>query len=114
VITPRIPGTGLRRSIVRAVVEQVGARIGVVSRAGAGSSFTVKLPASRGATDQPVVRDTRATQVVLETPTDAAIGVDGERLAQWNRPLGKPLFESSQHSPSPSGRFRVVRARTFA
>ena len=71
-ITAGIPGTGLGLSIVREVVEQAGGRIGVVSRVGAGSSFTVTLPASSDATDQPVVRDTRATKVVLETPRDAA------------------------------------------
>lgn len=72
VITAGIPGTGLGLSIVREVVEQAGGRIGVVSRVGAGSSFTVTLPASSDVTDHPVVRDTRATKVVLESPTDSA------------------------------------------
>lgn len=70
VITAGIPGTGLGLSIVREVVEQAGGRIGVVSRVGAGSSFTVTLPASSDVTAHPVVRDTRATKVVLETPAD--------------------------------------------
>lgn len=71
VITAGIPGTGLGLSIVREVVEQAGGRIGVISRLGAGSSFTVTLPASSGEPHPTAVRDTRATKVVIEGP-DAA------------------------------------------
>lgn len=66
VIAAGIPGTGLGLSIVREVVEQAGGRLWVMSRPGVGSSFTVTLPASGAAEDQPLVRDTRATEVVLE------------------------------------------------
>jgi signal transduction histidine kinase len=67
-IVAGIPGTGLGLSIVREVVEQAGGRIGVVSRVGAGTSFTVTLPAGSDARGFPAVRDTRATEVVLEAP----------------------------------------------
>jgi signal transduction histidine kinase len=70
VIAAGIPGTGLGLSIVREVVEQAGGRVWVMSRPGAGSAFTVTFPASGAAGDQPVVRDTRATNVVLELPPD--------------------------------------------
>jgi signal transduction histidine kinase len=73
VITAGIPGTGLGLSIVREVVEQAGGRIGVLSRVGAGSSFTVTLPASSDSAAQSVVRDTRATKVVLEAADGPAL-----------------------------------------
>ena len=72
VITAGIPGTGLGLSIVREVIEQAGGRIWVMSRPGAGSSFSVTLPASSGAAAQPAVRDTRATEVVLQAPRECA------------------------------------------
>lgn len=77
VITAGIPGTGLGLSIVREVVEQAGGRIGVVSRVGAGSSFTVTLPASSGGAGQTMVRDTRATKVVLEAADGRVLDAAG-------------------------------------
>jgi len=71
VITAGIPGSGLGLSIVREVIEQAGGRIGVVSRVDAGSTFTVTFPTSSDSADHPVVRDTRATKVVLETAADS-------------------------------------------
>jgi signal transduction histidine kinase len=70
VIAAGIPGTGLGLSIVREVVEQAGGRVWVMSRPGAGSAFTVTFPASGTVGDQPLVRDTRATKVVLEMPPE--------------------------------------------
>lgn len=72
VIAAGIPGTGLGLSIVREVVEQAGGRIWVMSRLGAGSSFTITLPVTGAEGDQPLVRNTRGTKVVLEAPADEA------------------------------------------
>jgi signal transduction histidine kinase len=66
VVAAGIPGTGLGLSIVREVVEQAGGRIWVVSRPGAGTSFSLTLPAREPSGEEPVVRDTRSTQVVME------------------------------------------------
>lgn len=68
VIAAGIPGTGLGLSIVREVIEQAGGRIIVSSRPGEGSSFTVTFPSPAGIANQPQIRNTRASQVVLETP----------------------------------------------
>ncbi len=68
VLAAGISGTGLGLTIVREVVEQAGGKIWVMSRPGAGSSFTVTLPLSGTSAAEPVVRDTRAAQVVLEEP----------------------------------------------
>lgn len=65
VMAAGIPGSGLGLSIVREVVEQAGGRIWVVSRPGAGTSFTLTLPIG-GESGRPPIRDTRATEVVLE------------------------------------------------
>jgi two-component system phosphate regulon sensor histidine kinase PhoR len=62
-----LPGTGLGLSIVREIVEQAGGRIWVMSRLGIGSSFTVTLPLVDGGPSEPLVRNTRSTDVVLET-----------------------------------------------
>jgi signal transduction histidine kinase len=72
VVAAGIPGTGLGLSIVREVVEQAGGHIWVMSRPGAGSAFTVTFPASDASADEVLVRDTRATRVVLELPAEAA------------------------------------------
>ena len=72
VINAGIPGSGLGLSIVREVVEQAGGRILVSSRPGEGSSFTVTLPVPSALADQPVVRSTRVSEVVLEPPRSAA------------------------------------------
>ncbi len=79
VIAARIPGSGLGLSIVREVVEHAGGHIWVMSRPGAGTSFTVTFPvagsAGPGAPGQPLVRDTRATEVVLNlSPGETAGG----------------------------------------
>jgi signal transduction histidine kinase len=68
VLAAGIPGTGLGLTIVREVVEQAGGKIWVMSRPGAGSSFTVTLPLCGTEPAEPVVRDTRAAQVVLQEP----------------------------------------------
>ena len=63
VLAAGIPGTGLGLTIVREVVEQAGGKIWVMSRVGAGSSFTVTLPLYGAEPAEPMVRDTRAAQV---------------------------------------------------
>jgi signal transduction histidine kinase len=68
VIAAGIPGTGLGLSIVREVVEQAGGRIIVSSCPGKGSSFTVSFLSPTAAANQPQIRNTRVSDVVLETP----------------------------------------------
>ncbi len=63
VMAAGIPGTGLGLTIVREVVEQAGGKIWVMSRVGAGSSFTVTLPLYGAEPAEPIIRDTRAAQV---------------------------------------------------
>jgi signal transduction histidine kinase len=46
-------GTGIGLSIVQQIVEQHGGKIDVVSRPGAGSCFTLVLPAPAPAATQP-------------------------------------------------------------
>ena len=61
-----IPGTGLGLAIVREVVEQAAGRIHVHSRPGEGTRFTILFPARQVETAGPVVRDTRASEIVVE------------------------------------------------
>lgn len=61
-----IPGTGLGLSIVREVVEQAGGRLRVISRPDEGSTFTVTFPAYRGADAAVPLRNTRASEIVVE------------------------------------------------
>ncbi len=72
VVAAGISGTGLGLSIVREVVEQAGGQIVVSSCAGQGSSFTLTFPSPSGSARQPQVRNTRASQVVLEDSGDSA------------------------------------------
>lgn len=67
VIAAGIPGTGLGLSIVREVVEQAGGRIVVSSCPGQGSSFTITFPSPSGVSGQSEIRNTRASEVVLES-----------------------------------------------
>lgn len=62
-----IPGTGMGLSIVREVVEQAGGRMIVYSRPGRGSSFTVMFPTRVPDLDDTTVRDTRVSEIVIET-----------------------------------------------
>ena len=72
VIAAGIPGTGLGLSIVREVIEQAGGRIWLMSRLGAGSSFTVTLPVCGAVTAQPTVRNTRSAEVMLDPTPNAS------------------------------------------
>ena len=81
VIVAGIPGTGLGLSIVREVVEQAGGRIVVSSCAGQGSSFTVTFPSPSGVSREPRVRNTRASEVVLEGAGKASAAEDQPRPA---------------------------------
>jgi signal transduction histidine kinase len=63
VLAAGIPGTGLGLTIVREVVEQAGGKIWVMSRLGAGSSFTVTFPLAGIEPAEAAGRDTRAAQV---------------------------------------------------
>jgi signal transduction histidine kinase len=81
VIVAGIPGTGLGLSIVREVVEQAGGRIVVSSSAGQGSSFTVTFPSPSGVGREPRIRNTRASEVVLEGAGKAAAAEDQPRPA---------------------------------
>lgn len=79
VIAAGIPGTGLGLSIVREVVEQAGGRIVVSSCADQGSSFTIIFPSPSGVSRQSGIRNTRASEVVLEGAGGSAISQDRPR-----------------------------------
>ena len=89
VIAASIPGSGLGLSIVREVVERAGGHIWVMSRTGAGTSFTVTFPVAGSAGDQPLVRDTRATEVVLSLSPGETAGSEafphGSNVAPGDR-----------------------------
>ena len=89
VIAASIPGSGLGLSIVREVVERAGGHIWVMSRPGAGTSFTVTFPVAGSAGDQPLVRDTRATEVVLSLSPGETAGSEafphGSNVAPGDR-----------------------------
>lgn len=72
VIAAGIPGTGLGLSIVREVVEQAGGQIVVSSCPGQGSSFSLTFPSPSTSRSRPQIRNTRASQVVLEESADDA------------------------------------------
>ena len=62
-----ISGSGLGLTIVREVVEQVGGQVSVRSRVGEGSTFTVRFPAQGAEASGPAIRNTRASEVVVDT-----------------------------------------------
>lgn len=78
-----IPGTGLGLSIVREIVEQAGGSIHVTSRPDEGSSFTITFPAGDGPAQEAPIRDTRASEIVIEPrrSDEATVGRATERAA---------------------------------
>lgn len=98
-----VPGTGLGLSIVREVVEQSRGRIRVRSRPGEGSEFSVYFP-TRGmpASDEPRVRSTRASQVVIEAATAEPGRGPGEvQSAGFRAQNGESPFSFGPHCPEP-------------
>ncbi len=78
-----VPGTGLGLSIVREVVEQSRGHIRVRSRPGEGSEFSLYFPVQGlSAGDQPLVRSTRASQVLIESPPQGADDFPGRPITQ--------------------------------
>lgn len=66
-LSAAIPGSGLGLAIVREVVEQTHGRLRVWSRVGKGSTFTVMFPAHQALPEGPTARDTRSSEIVIET-----------------------------------------------
>ncbi|UCG15765.1 MAG: HAMP domain-containing histidine kinase [Phycisphaerales bacterium] len=62
-----IPGSGLGLAIVREVIEQTHGRLRVWSRVGEGSAFTVMFPAQLVLAEGTTARDTRSSEIVIET-----------------------------------------------
>ena len=62
-----IPGTGLGLAIIREVVEQAEGRILLRSRKGEGTSFTVAFPRHSAPAEQPMIRETRGSVVIVES-----------------------------------------------
>ncbi len=82
-LTAGIPGTGLGLSIVREVVEQAHGYLHVLSKPGAGSTFTVAFPARCCREPTVEVRDTRSSQIVVERGlADAREGAAAE-ASEW-------------------------------
>ena len=73
-VAGRIDGTGLGLAGVRYTVESHGGTIGVVSREGEGSTFTIRLPL-----DAPV----RQTTATIQAPPEGRPSASGTRLRSW-------------------------------
>ena len=71
-----IPGSGLGLAIVREVVEQAQGRLRVRSHVGEGSTFTVMFPAHRSPSAGPASRNTRSSEIVIESTRPNAAGVE--------------------------------------
>ncbi len=80
-LSAAIPGSGLGLAIVREVVEQGHGRLRVWSRVGEGSTFTVMFPSQRALPEGPSARNTRSSEIVIETTRpDTDVGAGAEEL----------------------------------
>jgi signal transduction histidine kinase len=59
-IQKQIQGHGLGLSLVRRIVEAHGGKVAVSTRPGAGTSFTITLPAAAATSESPVATGVRA------------------------------------------------------
>ena len=75
-LAARIPGTGLGLSIVREVVEKAGGRLKVHSRPGKGSTFSVMFPTGDVPDHETTVRNTRASEIVIEDESQTSVSAD--------------------------------------